>query len=521
MAVPLPNQPTAQNLGNPGVWGEIACVAAIVEHYAALLPNPRDIEVHVLGPTTNDVLIYRAVRHLGHGNPAFTIHLLHLGYHYRALWPKNAVDGIHPSMLISKIAETAKIPQKNTTIFTSLKLVNGDAKSKTSTFDHASGAVLEIHHIDVGQGDSTLILIKDKDKAIRRSILIDTAEKTLDFSQQPVRRYLDSCIKTGNFRPIDVVILSHWDEDHMGAAAQLLSHGRNYFNTPLEIFDVGDSGMKDSDYQNYIDVINRLDKNDFRRRPPDPGEMILSCLGVEITCVARGEIGLNPQFDPTQLDSDLAEEFEDNLDALSYFNVGTDAFLPEEITSDDVVNLSAHDPGKKNNSSLAWTIVFGEFTYFTAGDLEHHAEANVIWGATYLLDRHVCAWKLSHHGSHHATRPGFLASARPRFGVASCGHANKHGHPGRAVIPRIQDLNKTYPCTVYVTGDVKNDPNNYGVPDNNCVFGNQGNVVISVTSTDAKTTTVTRSRSPRGAVPARSSAATGPRQRPTSANTRI
>ena len=129
-------------------------------------------------------------------------------------------------MLISKIAETARIPQKNTTIFTSLKLVNSDAKSKSSTFDHTSGAVLEIHHIDVGQGDSTLILIKDKDGAIRRSILIDTAEKTFDFNQQPVKQYLDSCIKTGNFRPIDVLVLSHWDEDHMGAAAQFLSNGR-------------------------------------------------------------------------------------------------------------------------------------------------------------------------------------------------------------------------------------------------------------------------------------------------------
>jgi hypothetical protein len=213
--------------------------------------------------------------------------------------------------------------------------------------------------------------------------------------------------------------------------------------------------------------------------------MILSCLGIEITCVARGEIGLNPQFDAEQIDDDVAEYYKDNLDPLSYFNIGTDPLLPQEITSDDVVDLSAQDPGSKNNSSLAWTIVFGKFTYFTAGDLEHEAESNVIWGATSLLNRHMCAWKLSHHGSHHATRPGFLASALPRFGVASCGHQNKHGHPGRAVIPRIQDLNKTYACTVYVTGDVKSDPSNYGVPDNNCVFGNQGNVVITVTSTDA------------------------------------
>ena len=69
---------------------------------------------------------------------------------------------------------------------------------------------LEIHHLDVGQGDATLILIKKNGK-IEKSILIDCGPSG---ATGRVTEYVSGQI--GKDNSLDIFIISHLHNDHKG-----------------------------------------------------------------------------------------------------------------------------------------------------------------------------------------------------------------------------------------------------------------------------------------------------------------
>lgn len=76
------------------------------------------------------------------------------------------------------------------------------------------GWELTIHTIDVGQGESSLIVVKH-DGAIVRTMLIDGG---LQGAAASVNAYLDHW----NISSVDVVVVSHYDDDHSGGIIELL-----------------------------------------------------------------------------------------------------------------------------------------------------------------------------------------------------------------------------------------------------------------------------------------------------------
>ena len=84
----------------------------------------------------------------------------------------------------------------------------------------------EVHFIDVGQGDSTLIRIKNK------NILIDTGGNVnFNISENVLIPYFRSL----GVKKINYLILTHGDYDHMGSSIDLV----NNFNVEKVIFNVG------------------------------------------------------------------------------------------------------------------------------------------------------------------------------------------------------------------------------------------------------------------------------------------
>lgn len=100
-------------------------------------------------------------------------------------------------------------------------------------FPHAtqsSDAALQIHIIDVGQGDATLLLCE------AGTVLIDAGTNA---GEDALRAYLDSC----GVEQIDYLIISHPHEDHMGGADMVL---REYEVKTLVLSDLApdaDIGM--------------------------------------------------------------------------------------------------------------------------------------------------------------------------------------------------------------------------------------------------------------------------------------
>ncbi|MFD1564378.1 MBL fold metallo-hydrolase [Haloarchaeobius amylolyticus] len=106
---------------------------------------------------------------------------------------------------------------------------------------------LEIHHIDVGQGDSTLIVTPANE-----TILIDTGDWREDGSE--VIAYLEA----QGIDRIDHLVATHADADHIGGHAAVIEH----FETTGEgIGTAYDSGVPSDSatYGNYLDTVDEYD----------------------------------------------------------------------------------------------------------------------------------------------------------------------------------------------------------------------------------------------------------------------
>jgi len=107
-----------------------------------------------------------------------------------------------------------------------------------------------------------------------------------------------------------------------------------------------------------------------------------------------------------------------------------------------------------NDASIALIIRFGQFFFYTGGDLPTVGEdlvGNAVFahglpdpqggGAAFPLPARIAAFKLGHHGSDGSTSNAFLNQINARAGLISCGF-NGFGtgdkHPTQAVINRLQ-----------------------------------------------------------------------------------
>lgn len=419
----IPDFEEVYEMGRNGTWGTKTEILAVVAHY-------NTIHVTILGPDTEDV---HHINNLLSDDPRTRILLFYSGYnHYRALVPQNLIHHVPAGMRVDK-KEEFKLSR---TLFASVK-TKSTSGSFTNTSSSSAQSYLEIHHIDVGQGDSTLIYVKDHNKSIVKSILIDTGERFED-----VENYLKTRIMYGDFRPIDMLIMSHWDKDHMGAAAALIRSGK-YTHRDLIIIDVGDPENEDQDAEHFI---KEFGSHEGRRMPSLYEPLVDDCLGFSLTCyMFNGLVG-----------SEKGEGYVTSCqDWESYTH---SSFFPEtgkKITGGIISARNQYFPPvkDKNNRSIALVINFHGFTYFTAGDLSGYYE-EIIAHTVQSNFGHACAWKLGHHGAAEASSPKTLLHLRPRFGVVSCGTDNDYGHPSGAAIEHLQGLNKYAPCDFYVTSKI-------------------------------------------------------------------
>lgn len=128
---------------------------------------------------------------------------------------------------------------------------------------------LEVHFIDVGQGDATLIKCGDG------AMLIDAGT---DDKGTAIQNYLQ---KQG-VEKLDYLVLTHPDADHIGGAPVILTK-----------FDIGQVFVSDFEKDNatYRKLIQALDDKRLKARTPEPGSVFE--LGSAI-CTA---LGPNRQYD--------------------------------------------------------------------------------------------------------------------------------------------------------------------------------------------------------------------------------
>jgi len=235
---------------------------------------------------------------------------------------------------------------------------------------------LEVTAIDVGQGDSLLIVSPQGD-----TMLVDAggpvgglneaaaATSTFDVGEEVVSPYLWS----RRIRRLDVLVLSHAHSDHMGGMPAVLRNFR-----PRELWVA-----VDPDSEAYRALLSEAATLGVRVRHLRAGDAI-AWSGSQLTVLAPER---------------------------SYANTGEPA----------------------NNDSLVMRLQYGKASTLLEGDAEAPSEQAML--AHGLAP--VTLLKVGHHGSRTSTTQEFLAALAPRDAIVSVGKGNTFGHPRPEVIARI------------------------------------------------------------------------------------
>ena len=237
---------------------------------------------------------------------------------------------------------------------------------------------LEVTAIDVGQGDSLLVV-----SPAGQTMLIDAggptgrganvATSTWDVGEQVVAPYLWS----RHLRRLDIVMLTHAHSDHMGGMPAIL---RDFH--PRELWISIDPGNS------------------------PPFRALLSQAAQQHITIRHVHAGETFPWSDLQA-SILAPE-------ISYGNSGKPV----------------------NDDSLVLRLDFDRSSVLLEGDAEAPSEAamlehNRIAPASLL--------KIGHHGSRTSTTPAFLAAVHPQDAMISVGAHNTFGHPRSEVLGRLED----------------------------------------------------------------------------------
>ena len=235
---------------------------------------------------------------------------------------------------------------------------------------------LELTAIDVGQGDSLLVLFPDG-----KRMLVDgggipafgrIARSQMDIGEDVVAPYLWD----RGFRSVDVVALSHAHEDHSGGLGALIADFR-----PHEVW----TGFT-----------------------PD---------GPEWRAVHDKAVAVGARIMP--------------LRAPSRFAFGGAAI---EVLAPSADYLPADEP--TNNDSLVMRVTFGQRSFFLSGDVERGIEQEML----YTNELHSTdVLKVAHHGSRTSSTEEFLSAVQPAFALISAGFENSYGHPHPTVVERLRE----------------------------------------------------------------------------------
>ena len=248
---------------------------------------------------------------------------------------------------------------------------------------------LEVTAIDVGQGDSILVV-----SPAGRAMLIDaggptgaaanaenarglaSTDQTFDIGEEVVSPYLWS----RQFRRLDVVALTHAHSDHMGGMPAVLRNFR-----PRELWVAVDP-----------------DSAPYRALLAEA-----AALGIKVRHLRAGDTIAWDAVDINVL-----------APAPAYANTGPPI----------------------NNDSLVMRITFGQSSALLEGDAEAPSEHRMV--AASLVDPVArlgpnTLLKVGHHGSRTSSTPEFLALTAPRDAVISVGAHNTFGHPRDEIVERL------------------------------------------------------------------------------------
>lgn len=249
------------------------------------------------------------------------------------------------------------------------------------TTSDALAQTLRIHHLDVEQGDATLIISPDG-----HALLFDGGNEGKGRDRVVPRL---TALGVGS---LDYTFLSHYDADHVGGLDEVILGGF----APIIAYDRGNDTTRNTlAVQNYFNAAAPL------RQTLQPGEIIP--LGAEVIVEAIAVNGVTSE--------------------------GTSA----SVTADE-----------ENESSIALLVRYRDFDYFVGGDLTGGGLGTKdVETLVAPIVRDIDVLRLSHHGSPTSSNQALIDRARAEVAIVSVGYSNTYGHPDQTVVDRLDAASET------------------------------------------------------------------------------
>ena len=294
---------------------------------------------------------------------------------------------------------------------------------------------LEIHVLNVGQGESQLII-----GPTGKTLLIGISEENWNTNQGAT--WVASEIRriTGGSH-LDYVMASHWHLDHMGYA------GYGGIWSLLEQQGITANVLIDRDGGTWVDA------NSDGICDPDL-EVVWHNAGTvsgtarNWTCWATdprtigGQIRQLAQINSTtQIDLGLASGVTVKVvqvDAQGVMQVDGVTPVAGNHTLDTL-------PTSENDYSITLWLNWGKFDFVTGGDTDGEY-ATSSFGYSYndeetdvaaRIGQEVEVIAVNHHGSAHSTNATYVGTLNPDAAIISAGSTNTYGHPDQTVLDRL------------------------------------------------------------------------------------
>ncbi len=311
----------------------------------------------------------------------------------------------------------------------------------------ASGKELRVHVLDVGQGDSILIIAPEG-----KTVLVDAGD------EKNGKKVVEA-LKAQGVQQLDYFIATHTHPDHVGGAAEVFGNFKvttvlhNDFPPPEAI-------AKDEAATASGKGANK--KQGGKQAAPPARNAGRQGKILELPTV-KAYNSFKSAVEQTGTKFEKAEP-EQKIELGGGAILTVIAPIPPLFTKEKIA--ASRKGNESNANSIVVRLDYGDFSMLLTGDAEEQTEERLVQKETNLA---VTALKVGHHGSRYATSENFLKrvfrpdDAQPKVAIISMSEFNRYGHPNQDVLNRLKAAGVTQlyrtdlqgEITITTTGKVK------------------------------------------------------------------